>query len=274
MRWLGAVLIAVVLTAGIAGAASTALVLRFSQTTAAAGDTVVARTAGRPFGALRRPRPRVFLISAEAAASVRSARDGRLRLLGALRVDRSGAGKIAFQVPYVPPGEYTTLVWCRTCGRRLVPTGPFPGPFRVKPALRNCESSVYGDLPSDWARNSARTGPIALVGVAGYPARYFEPRKSDGRIRPVKVLIVVENGTTVTLAIPPAERRFVAMSYDRSSPVWNESWVRVGQGQPAVTFEGCAPGDCPHMQFNGGFIVAGPRCARLHVEVQGRPEAA
>jgi hypothetical protein len=266
----GAIVLAV--CAIVVGAASAALVLRFSRTSAEPRDTVVARTAGRPFRGAAGTKPRVFLVDAATAASVRSPRDRRLRLLGTLRVDRKGVGRLRFLVPNMPPGDYTTLVDCPTCGRRLVPTGPFPGPFRIKPVLRDCDSSVYGDLPPGWERDSVRAGPLALVGVASYPPRYFEPRRSDGRYPRVKVLLAVDNGVTLTLSVPPSERAFVGLSYDRDAPSWAAGWLPVAAGDPAVTFEGCPPGDYPHTQFNGSVVVAGPRCARLEVHVRGRAE--
>jgi len=78
-----------------------------------------------------------------------------------------------------------------------------------------------------------------------------------------------DNGTTATLVVPPAERPYVSLRYvrrDLSSP------LRVAQGEVAVTFEACAPSSVPPTQFNGGFVVAGPRCARLEVHIAGHPE--
>lgn len=67
---------------------------------------------------------------------IASVNDDRLVLLGRLRIDESGNGFLRFVVPDVPPGDYTTLTHCGPCaassgGRKLLPTGPFPGVFVV-----------------------------------------------------------------------------------------------------------------------------------------------
>jgi len=43
----------------------------------------------------------------------------------------------------------------------------------------------------------------------------------------------------------------------------------VADGDRAVTFHSCRGSDYP-TQFNGGFVVAGPRCAKLNVVASGR----
>jgi hypothetical protein len=44
---------------------------------------------------------------------------------------------------------------------------------------------------------------------------------------------------------------------------------RIADGDTAVTFQSCPPAQTPlgadGTQFNGGFLVAGPRCATLEV---------
>ena len=139
----------------------------------------------------------------------------------------------------------------------------------IKPPLRNCESSVYGELSPGWERNSVRAGPFWLVGVRGYGTRAFEPVR-PGFYGGVKVLLAVDNGVTATISVPPSERANVTLRYDRAL-MSGGPW-RISQGRVATTFEACAPGDYPHTQFNGGFLVRGARCAHLEISVQGRPE--
>ncbi len=268
-----------------AGSAHAALWLLFSRTSAEPGDVVLVRTGGngalleaKRRGETRRWPLRVFMVSKADADSIRSTRDNRLKPLGRLSVDRKGNGRLRFATPNLPPGDYTTLIYCRSCarysnGRTLVPGGPTK-PFRIKPALRNCASSVYGELGNDWQRTSVRAGPLWLVGVRAYGPEDFVPAPGrPGYYRPVKVLLVLENGITATLSVPPESRGLVGLRYDLSSPFWSFSQMRVRQARYAVTFEGCAPSEAPHTQFNGSFVVAGPRCARLEVAVRGRPDS-
>lgn len=50
--------------------------------------------------------------------------------LGELVGDRRGFWRLWFVVPHVPPGAYTTLVWCRPCGGASYPHGSvFAGGF-------------------------------------------------------------------------------------------------------------------------------------------------
>jgi len=263
-----ALLMAALLAAALAaGPASAALRLLFSRTSAEPDATILLRTAGSPFrGSVERVRrrpPRVFMVDAAAAPEVRSARDRRLVPIGRLSVDRKGVGRLRFRVPNLRPGDYTTLAHCPTCGPRLVPTGP-RRPFRVKPYLRDCESSVYGDLPADWESRSLRTGPLALYRFQDMRPGDFDPVGS------VKLLLLLDNATTATLVVPAAERPYVSLTYGRVGLL--EIARRVADGHVAVTFEACAPSSVPQTQFNGGFVVAGPRCARLEVHVAGSPE--
>jgi hypothetical protein len=143
------------------------------------------------------------------------------------------------------------------------PPGP-PGAF-----VRTCEDSVYGDLGDGWRKRSVVVGPLAFVALryaATQPAVDFRPR--GGRYQGLKVLVVVEVGATVTLVVPPAERRHLALLYDPAA--WREdNHYRIADGDPAVTFRSCPPGQTPlgasGTQFNGGFLVDGPRCATLEV---------
>jgi hypothetical protein len=68
--------------------------------------------------------------------------------------------------------------------------------------------------------------------------------------------------------VPPAERRHLALLYDPAD--WKENnQYRLGDGDTAVTFQSCPPEQTPlgadGTQFNGGFLVAGARCATLEV---------
>src|SRR5207253_998086 len=80
-----------------------------------------------------------------------------------------------------------------------------------------------------------------------------------------KVLLVVAGKTTVRLVIPTSERRRLRLLYDPSS--WSPSGLyRLSAGDDASVFQACPD----ETQFNGGFIVAGPQCARVLVYVGRR----
>lgn len=278
--------LAILALALAAGGANAALWLLFSRTTAEPGDTVVVRTGGRGAllvakrrGDLRRWPLRVFAVSKADAESVRSPRDARLSPLGRLSVDRNGDGRLRFVVPNLPAGDYTTLVHCVSCarysnGRTLVPGGPTRR-FRVRPGFRSCRSSVYSELDPGWEGRSVRAGPLWLVRIHAYPPRMFEPPRGL-RYRVVKVPIVVEDGSTVTLKVPAEMHGKVGIEYDPDSPFRRGSRrARVRDAGYSVTFEGCPPNEGfegPYTLFTGAFVVAGPICARLEVTVAGRAE--
>jgi hypothetical protein len=141
--------------------------------------------------------------------------------------------------------------------------GP-PGAF-----VRTCQDSVYGDLGDGWRTRSVVVGPLAFVALrdaATQPASDF--RRRDGRYQGLKALAVVEAGAIVTVTVPAAERRHLALLYDPAA--WREdNRYRIADGDTAVTFRSCPPAQTPPgaggTQFNGGFLVDGPRCATLEV---------
>jgi hypothetical protein len=275
--------LATLTAAVVAAGAQAALFLLFSRTVAEPGEFVLVRTGGngallaaKRRGELRRWPVRVFMVQHAAADSVRSPRDRRLTLLGRLNVDRKGDGRLRFRTPNLPPGDYTTVLHCVSCarysnGRTIAPGGPWRAPFRIRPVYRDCDDSVYGDLGDDWQRRSVRAGPFWLVGVRGYgPQEFAAVPGRPSFYRTVKVLLLIDKAVTATIAVPPESRGLVGIQYDSRSPFWNAQSMRVRNGRYAMTFEGCSGSEIPHTQFNGGFVVAGPRCARLEVAVKGR----
>ena len=279
-RSLPSVAIASLVAATLAATASASLYLTFSRTTAAPGDHVVVRTRGR--GAIRVPvgrRPlRVYLVEGSVADSVRSPKDPRIVPLGRLALRRVkphfADGRLEFAAPNVPPGDYTTLI---SKGRTLVRGGPRPGPFRVveaTPPVRSCESSVYGELPAGWEAQTVFAGPLGFFDLHRnlLEARYTPLRGTTRRYEAIKVLLLVKGGASATLTVPREERRQVALLY--APPLARGGiGVSVAEGHAAVTFRACpASEDPPYTQFNGGFVVAGARCAQVNVTVEGRSE--
>jgi hypothetical protein len=275
-------LLGALLAALAAGSTDAALWLLFSKTSAQPGDLVFVRTGGNGAllaaskrGETKRWPLRVFMVSTADADSIRSTRDGRLMPLGRLTVDRRGNGRLRFATPNLPPGEYTTLIECRSCarysnGRTLVTGGP-SRPFRLSPFLRNCASEQYGELPADWSRRAVHAGPLSL-----YPLPAATPRRAPGkpgRFVPIKLLLVVQPGQRATLTVPKAARPFVGLLYGHGSRFGTFApAVRVRDGLTAVTFDSCANGEYPHQHFGGGFVVSKRMCAHLEVEIPARAD--
>lgn len=114
-------------------------------------------------------------------------------------------------------------------------------------------------------------GPIAFIGLPGLataPERRFEPRKGGDQSE--KVLAVVTTGPPATVRVSPAEH--VGLLYGPSKHYAHS----VADGDPAVRFVPCEPGESPYAgfgasgratQFNGAFVVDGPGCVALDVAV-------
>ena len=260
--------IAALAAAGIwAVAAHAAVRLVFSQPAAEPEDSVSLRTVGGTLPQPRRGPARVFLVREADVDSVRSVRDRRLTLLGRTTVDRRGVGRLRFRTPNLPPGNYESVLHCPSCnGRRLFRR--VSEPFRITPALRDCESSVYGDLGPDWRQNAVQAGPVWFVGLRGYgPEDFAENPARRGWYPPLKVLLVVENGVTVTLSVPRDAWGTYGLVYDQA--LFNRRWMPIRHARYAMTFEGCPRGELPHTQFNGALVSAGPRCAPLDISIAG-----
>lgn len=239
-----------VLSAALAGlgTASTPTV-SFGPALAAPGDSLAIRVAG-----IGRARARLVLDP------------GRIALDPVFRARRGGVARFRAWVPNVHPGDYRLSVvrGARTLARAARPLRIAEPP----PGVRDCPSSVYGDLGPDWERRARRAGPLAFVGAAsGFSAEQV------ARVRPLKVLVVVDNPHIVTLRVAREDRRAVALLYARRGRLGGfASGVRVTNGLPAVKFEACAPSEVPHTQFNGGFVIEDPLCAHFEVDVSGRQE--
>jgi hypothetical protein len=173
------------------------------------------------------------------------------------------------------PGVLACLLFFSACTSDVAvprPSAPVsPEPAEDGPFVRSCQSAVVGDLGRTWRRGAAVSGPIALVGVAAYrkaSTRSFAPR--GGRYPSLKVLVVVERGAPVTMMVASFKRQPVRLLYDES--VWrNDNRYRLSEGERAVTFEPCE--DRRISQFNGSFLMRGPRCVGLEVWLEGDPLA-
>jgi streptogramin lyase len=183
-----------------------------------------------------------------------------------------------------PLAVYAGEVWSADTRGNLWRTSvsPSPGPTPSNPApfLLSCSDSVYGQLGNGWQRDSVVVGPIAFAGLR---AAAVEPHKSFAHHRGgwggTKTIVVVSEGKAVTVSIPPSERGRLALLYDSSAFKLSGGWYSPSEGEQAVTFRACEPGQSPYRafgakgatQFAGGFIVAGAQCASLDVTAAGEP---
>ena len=118
--------------------------------------------------------------------------------------------------------------------------------------------------------------------------RFVEAAISSGRsLHPgLKTLVLVEAGAVATVAIAPHDRRHASLLYGEY-PRRHGFLFDVKDGASAVSFHAC-PGFLParearrvcgwkpykaclgeSTQFNGGFVVDGPRCFTLEVWPRG-----
>jgi hypothetical protein len=242
-------LLAVALAAVAPASASAPPKLVFDHPEATPHTLVVAKTAGK--GALRRVHKRKL------RAYLRA---DRLIALGRVWVSRKGNGTLRFNVPNLPPAAYRVLLRGLPGRPALRPVGSFH--VLDGPALRTCEQSVYGRLSDDWLTRARTVGPVHMIGFGDdKPTR---DRKTGEYA--VKVLMVIDRGPAVTLAVAPADRLLVALTYIPLRFNIN----RVIDQDAAVTFEPCA--EDASTQFNGGFVFVRPLCAHFELRVEGQPE--
>jgi hypothetical protein len=146
------------------------------------------------------------------------------------------------------------------------------------PVLRDCGSSVYGDLGAGWLPSSVVAGPLAFVRARTYATSTYSFRSvGAGRYRGSKLLVVVRTGWVARVVVPSAQRRKVALQYARED--FNKAVVPA-ESEHDVTFAACPPGrpslgpaSARWTQFNGAIVVAGRRCVTLVVYAakQGHP---
>jgi hypothetical protein len=148
------------------------------------------------------------------------------------------------------------------------------------PVLRECTSSVYGDLGRDWLPPSVVAGPLAFVRARAYASSTYSFRGVGvGRYRGSKLLVVVRTGWVARVVVPSAQRRKVALQY---APEDFNKAVVPAESEHDVTFTACpphrpfvGPASARWTQFNGAIVVAERRCVTLTVYAakQGHPLA-
>jgi hypothetical protein len=223
----------------------------FTPTTRAPGDAITVRYSG---------------VKGPVHAKLRSTEGTRtaLRFVG-----RAAKRSFRATVPNLPSGSYAVQLVRR--GRVIATARRGLRVTEAPVGVRDCDSSVYGEFAPGWERRTVWAGPLGLVGATAGNA----PKPIRGRpsyFEPIKFVLVLENERVATVRVPPSERAHVALLYATRGGLGEYESTRVVDGLAAVRFEACGRSEVPHTQFNGGLVVAGPRCAELEVHVQGRAE--
>jgi hypothetical protein len=104
-------------------------------------------------------------------------------------------------------------------------------------------------------------------------------KRRTGGYLAIKVLVGIEAGRRVTVAIAPSSRRRAGLIYDarskRGGPL-----LHLKETERAVEFRPCRPDEPrfqgngtggPRTDFAGGFLITKPHCLRLQVSAGGRP---
>jgi hypothetical protein len=170
-------------------------------------------------------------------------------------------------------GAASTFSACSDGGTAHEPratTVPTPaGEAAQRIPLRGCENSAYGDLGNTPVN---RAGPIGFVDSWARSQPVGEHRGS--RVRPTKVLVVVDAGATVTVAVPEADRERLRLLYADTAPDSTDGFHDFADGDIATTFQACEPGQNPfgehaQTQFPGYFLVKEAGCYGLEVSARG-----
>lgn len=139
------------------------------------------------------------------------------------------------------------------------------------PFVRDCATEAAGELGDGWEDRAVQAGPVAFVPLREHELASPKPRVTlePGRHIPKKVLVVLRAGLNATVSVATEDRRGVSLLYDpervaRSSP---ERGYTVEDGSPEAHFTAC---DDHPTYFNGAFVVSGPICLDLIIEVAGQ----
>jgi hypothetical protein len=155
---------------------------------------------------------------------------------------------------------------------------PASGPPASPTFQEGCDDAVGGNLPPGWKKLSVISGPIAFVWLthaALNPPGLGNAQHAGG----LKVLIMVKNGSRVTVSIAEADRDMASLGYATSAfPQNPDESYRLNEGHDSVTFTACDGGKRSWgaaTQFIGVVLATGPMC--LHMDVttsEGVPSTA
>jgi hypothetical protein len=155
-------------------------------------------------------------------------------------------------------------------GLALASAGGDEAPAELASVSRGCDQRVESRPIRVRAGRDTVIGPIAFYNL---PAQFRPGAQREGRVGvlnapPMKALAIVRPGRTVTVTVPPDQRAWMRLFYDRSA-------YSGAEGSHSVTFGSCRRS--ASTQFAGEISVdyaAAPdqgRCARLEVSVRGTP---
>ncbi|MEA2520660.1 MAG: hypothetical protein QOI81_306, partial [Actinomycetota bacterium] len=148
----------------------------------------------------------------------------------------------------------------RSSGSGPLPPSPTPSTVQM-----GCDNAVGGNLPPGWKDVSVISGRIAFVWlphVEMFPSGPGTERHARGS----KVLILVKDGSQVTVSIAEADRDMASLNYPPVSPQNRDGSYRLDQGTDSVTFTACTGSTQSWgmaTQFIGGVLATGPMCLHL-----------
>jgi hypothetical protein len=134
--------------------------------------------------------------------------------------------------------------------------------------IRDCSTAAFGSGPL----RINRAGPVGFVDEG---ARWQLPIERRGtRIRPTKILVVVANGSTVTVTVPVAEADALRLFYRQPTPPSVDGFYDMAKGDQATTFQACprttsVTSNAGVTQFPGYFLVDQPGCYRIDIIEHG-----
>jgi hypothetical protein len=139
-----------------------------------------------------------------------------------------------------------------------------------EPYVRECGTSVFGDLGRGWRERAVLAGHVAFVGMKKGYLRY---RPSGPGAWPVKVLVVVDPRAAPTVTMAARSRRHAALGYNGIRH--DGHGVRLERGTTGVVFRACPPEPSRASwnrgtQFAGYFLVSGRRCVHLEIATAGK----
>jgi hypothetical protein len=132
----------------------------------------------------------------------------------------------------------------------------------------DCSGLVRQEIPPAGEADLA-VGPVILRS-ARYPGTRprAEFKAREGRNAAAKIPVILEPGARLVLSIDRRDRRRAVLSYREKT----RAAKRVSDGDPFIRFEACW--DDMRTGWPGAFIVSGPGCVRVRLDIKGRSKPA